>query len=117
MEDILTSIKKNIGIAPDNNYFDSELILHINSVFSILRQIGVGPLDGFMLEENKISYWSDYIADDAKKLQLVKTYISLKVKLYFDPPINSGILAAMERQTSELEWRLSVQVDPGEQHE
>lgn len=113
MDDILTSVKKSIGIAPDNYYFDPELVLHINSVFSVLRQIGVGPSDGFMLEDDKTSYWSDYISDDAKKLQLVKTYISLKVKLWFDPPINSGILSAMERQVSELEWRLSVQVDPG----
>ena len=115
MESILASIKKALGISPDDNFFDPDIILHINSVFSVLTQLGVGPEGGYMLPDDGEGYWDEYIGNDTGKLQLVKTYMALKVKTYFDPPANSSVLSAIERQLTELEWRLNAQVDPGEQ--
>ena len=115
-DSILLSIKKLLGIAESDTYFDPDIVLHINSVLSVLCQLGVGPTEGFSIVDG-YDRWEDFIADDPAKLQMVKTYVGLKVKLYFDPPINSSILAAYERQITELEWRLNVQVDPGEKDE
>lgn len=112
MDSILTSIKKLLGIAEDYTNFDTDIIIHINSVFSILTQLGVGPSVGFSIyDENNI--WSDFI-NDSTKIELVKTYIYLKVRLIFDPPQSSSVIDAMNRTISELEWRLNVAVDPGD---
>ena len=107
MESILTSIKKMLGIAEDYTHFDNDIIMHINSVFMVLTQLGVGPSEGFFIED-KSTYWTDFIPD-TNKLQAVKTYIYLKVKLVFDPSsVGSSTLASYERQIQELEWRLNV---------
>ena len=112
MESILTSIKKMLGITEEYEHFDSDLIMHINSVFMILNQIGVGPSRGFSIKgEDEI--WTDFIPDDSR-LELVKSYMHLKVKLLFDPPLGSAVIEVMNRQIQEFEWRLSVAVDPGE---
>lgn len=109
MESILTSIKKMLGIAEEYEHFDTDLIMHINSVFSILNQLGVGPPEGFMITD-KDTNWQDYIADEAK-LQLAKSYVYLKVRLLFDPPLGSAVIESMNRQISEFEWRLNAAVD------
>lgn len=107
MESILTSIKKLLGIAEEYTQFDDDIIMHINSVFMTLTQLGVGPSEGFSIEDDS-AYWSDFIPD-LNKLQAVKTYIYLKVRLVFDPTsLGSATLAAYERQIQELEWRLNV---------
>ena len=107
MESILTSIKKLLGIGEDVTDFDTDIIIHINSVFTTLTQLGVGPSTGFYIEDAS-AIWDDYI-EDAVELQAVKTYIFLKVKLVFDPAsIGSATLAAYERQINELEWRLNT---------
>lgn len=107
MESILTSIKKMLGIAEENTDFDADIIMHINSVFTTLTQLGVGPSEGFYIE-TKDDIWEDYISDYIK-LQAVKTYIYLKVRLLFDPSsLGSSTLAAYERQIQELEWRLNI---------
>lgn len=107
MESILTSIKKLLGIAEDYTQFDPDIIIHINSVFTTLTQLGVGPSTGFYIEDDS-TIWEDFIPDLAK-LQAVKTYIFLKVKLLFDPAsVGSSTLASYERQIQELEWRLNV---------
>ena len=85
--------------------------MHINSAFSSLTQLGVGPQDGFFIKD-ETDLWTDFIQDD-KRLEFVKTYIYLKVKLVFDPPLSSSVLDAMNRQINELEWRLNVAVDSG----
>ena len=110
MESILTSIKKLLGIAEDYEHFDSDIIIHINSVFSILTQIGVGSDIGFSISD-KTATWSDFISDSTN-LEMVKTYVYLKVKLLFDPPLNSSVTNSIEKTISELEWRLNVAVDP-----
>lgn len=110
-ESILTSIKKLLGIEADYKHFDADLIMHINSVFSILTQIGVGPADGFSITgANEV--WSDFIENDSKTFSLVKSYMHLKVKLLFDPPLGSAVIESINRQISEFEWRLFVAADP-----
>ena len=107
MESILTSIKKMLGIAEEYEQFDADIIMHINSVFTTLTQLGVGPSEGFYIEDD-MAIWMDFIPD-LTKLQAVKSYIYLKVKLLFDPAsLGSATLAAYERQIQELEWRLNV---------
>ena len=110
MESILTSIKKLLGVHEDNTDFDVDLIMHINSVFMVLTQLGVGPAEGFYIE-GETEEWVDFIPD-LTKLQAVKTYVFLKVKIVFDPAsLGSATLAAYERQIQELEWRLNVSVE------
>ncbi len=105
-DSVLTSIKKMLGIVEEYEHFDADLIMHINSVFSILTQLGVGPSTGFMIEDKNAS-WKDFISDEAK-LMLVKSYMHLKVKLLFDPPLSSAVLECYKTQISEYEWRLNV---------
>lgn len=109
MESILTSIKKLLGIAEEYEHFDPDLIMHINSVFSILTQLGVGPSEGFSIED-KNAVWSDFIPEKSK-IECVKSYVHHRVKLLFDPPLGSAVIDSMERTIKELEWRLMVAVD------
>lgn len=107
MESILTSIKKMLGIADNYTHFDADIIMHINSVLMTLTQIGVGPSSGFYIEDETTA-WTEFIPD-MTKLQAVKTYVYLKVRLLFDPSsLGSATLAAYERQIQELEWRLNI---------
>ena len=106
---ILTSIKKMLGVAEDYTEFDEDIITHINSVFLNLTQLGVGPEEGFMIEDDT-SVWEDFI-DDSIQLQAVKTYMYLKVKLLFDPPLSSSVTESFTRMIAELEWRLNAAVD------
>lgn len=113
-ESILLSVKKNLGgIALGNDHFDEDLITNINSALMILRQIGVGPVSGFSIEGPEET-WEDYLGSDLAKLQSVKEYIVLRVKLAFDPPSSSFVLESLRKERDELEWRLNVEVDPGE---
>lgn len=110
-ESILTSIKKLLGISEEYTQFDNDIIMHINTVFMNLTQLGVGPSVGFYIEDDNAS-WSDFVdIENNAPLQAIKTYIYLKVKLLFDPPLSSSVIEAMNRQISELEWRLNVAVD------
>lgn len=112
MESILTSIKKLLGITEEYEQFDQDIIIHINSVLSILTQLGVGPERGFSIKD-KTSVWTDFINDDLR-LTAVKSYVYLKVKLLFDPPLSSAVIDSTNRMISELEWRINVMVDPGD---
>lgn len=106
---ILTSIKKLLGVAEDYAEFDEDIMTHINSVFLNLTQLGVGPEEGFMIEDNTAE-WGDFI-NDSVQLQAVKTYVYLKVKLLFDPPLSSSVTESINRMIAELEWRLNAAVD------
>lgn len=111
MDSILSSVKQMLGIPADDTFFDQTLMLHINSVFSIIRQLGVGPSDGYVATSSNT--WSDFFGEwDDRKLQLIKTYMGMKVRQLFDPPTNGTVANALERQIAELEWRLNIQVDP-----
>ena len=109
MESILTSIKKMLGIAEEYTHFDADLIMHINSAFSILTQIGVGPTEGFSIED-KDDKWTDFI-HKTPRLEMIKSYVYQKVKLLFDPPLVSSVIEAINRQVGELEWRIQVAAD------
>lgn len=117
MESILTTIKKMLGIAEEYEHFDPEIIAHINTVFSDLREIGVGPDEGFIIED-ETSVWKDYIPiDDKLWFEGVKSYVFLRVQLLFDPPSNGSILASKERQIERLEWRLNFAAEESENSE
>jgi hypothetical protein len=113
MESILTSIKKMLGITEEYEHFDSDLIIHINSVFMILTQLGVGPPSGFSIQD-KSTTWKEFISDETK-LQLVKSYMHMKVRLIFDPPLSSAVIASMEKMIAEAEWRLNVAAETDEE--
>lgn len=110
MDSILTSIKKLLGITEEYEHFDPDIIMHINSAFMILNQLGVGPEEGFSIRD-KSSTWDEFIPEGSN-LEAVKTYVHLKVKLMFDPPLSSTVIEAIKSQINELEWRLNVSVDP-----
>lgn len=111
MESILISVKKLLGIEEAYTHFDPDIIMHINSVFMVLNQLGVGPTNGFRIEDDKDT-WSDYMSDE-DNIDAVKSYMQLKVKLLFDPPQSSAVMEAMKRMIDEFEFRLNVAVDPG----
>ena len=109
MNSILNSIKKRLGIMPEYEHFDDDIIMDINTVFTTLNQLGVGPSEGFHIE-NQDAEWTDFV-NDMSKLEFVKTYVYLKVKLLFDPPQSSFVIEAIKSQLSELEWRILTQVE------
>lgn len=108
-ESILTSIKKLLGITKEYTNFDPDIIMHINTVFMILSQLGVGPSEGFRIEDDS-STWDEYIKNE-DNLEAVKSYIHLKVKLLFDPPLSSAAMEAHKQLINELEWRLNVEAE------
>lgn len=105
-DSILISIKKLLGISKDYSVFDQDIIMHINTVFMILNQLGIGPEKGYYIETAEDT-WSEFV-DDSENLNAIKSYIYLKVKLLFDPPINGTVMESIKQQISELEWRLNV---------
>ena len=109
MDSILNSIKKLLGIPIEQDHFDTDIIIHINSVFAVLHQIGVGPSTAFRItDENDM--WQSFTGTNLN-IEDVKTYVYLRVRLLFDPPLSSSVLAAMERTVAELEWRLLIQAE------
>lgn len=111
-ESILTSIKKILGITEEYEQFDADIIMHINSVFMILQQLGVGPKEGFTITD-KSTTWGDYLLNGTQ-YESVKSYIGLKVRLLFDPPLSSTVMECMKQMISEMEWRLNVQAELSE---
>lgn len=109
MESILTSIKKLLGPSAEYEHFDPDIIMHINSALMVLTQIGVGPAEGFVIED-ETSLWTDFLPS-GKNLEAVKTYIYLKVKIVFDPPLNAAVLESYKQQIVEYESRLNSIAD------
>lgn len=106
-QSILTSTKKVLGIAEDYTVFDEDIIMHINTAFSTLTQLGVGPVEGFMIED-ATAEWDDFITDGDIQYNSVRSYVFLRVSMLFDPPQTSYLITAKEKQIEELEWRLNV---------
>lgn len=104
-DSILTSIKKLLGITEEYTHFDADIIMHINSVFMVLSQLGVGPDNGFRIEDESAT-WDQYITEN-DNLDAVKSYIHLKVKLLFDPPLSGAVMEVTKQMINELEWRLN----------
>lgn len=103
---ILDSVKKNLGINADYDVFDQDVLMHINTALSTLEQLGIGPEGGFEIEDAYAS-WDEVIGGDPR-LNSVKTYVYLRVRLLFDPPTTSYLITAMKEQIQELEWRLNA---------
>lgn len=103
---ILNTIKEMIGIEIEETAFDNDIIVHINTVFFILNQLGVGPTEPFIIRD-EYATWDNFISDSTN-LESIKTYMYLKVKLLFDPPLNSSVIESMKNAIDELEWRLNV---------
>ena len=110
MSSILNDVKHILGLLPEDSEFDQDLILLINTQFSTLTQLGVGPIHGFEIT-NKDQTWDQFVQDP--RLNSVKSFIYLQVKLQFDPPESGFATAAMERQIKELEFRINSVVDYG----
>lgn len=108
-DSILNTTKKLLGIAEENTEFDLDIILHINSVFTILTQLGVGPSKGFSILDSS-AVWSDFIPE-GEMMEAVKSYIACKVRILFDPPTSSTTMQALQNMCSEFEWRLNVLCD------
>lgn len=109
MESILTSVKEMLGDAEWDDHFDLPLIIHINSTLMILNQLGVGPAEGFRIEDAS-AVWTDFTLGKVD-IEAVKSYVYLKVKLIFDPPLSSAVISEIEKLISELEWRINVAVE------
>lgn len=105
-ESILNSVKKALGIEPDYKAFDDTIIMHINSVFGTLEQLGIGPPEGFMIEDDSAT-WEEYLGADLRT-NSVKSLMYLRVRMLFDPPQTSFLITALEKQAEEMEWRLNV---------
>lgn len=108
-DSILTSTKKVLGLEESYTAFDLDVMTHINSSFSTLAQLGVGPPGGFMIED-ATAEWATFLGSD-KLLNMVRTYVFLKVRLLFDPPSNAYVMDAFKEQIKELEWRLNVHME------
>lgn len=113
MSSILTDTKKLLGITEEYENFDLDIIAHINSVFSILCQLGVGPKAGFEITD-KENEWTEFLPEQDPRLNMVKSYMYAKVRMMFDPPQSGSLKDALESTIDELTFRLSVQVDPGD---
>lgn len=109
MDSILNTIKKLLGIDPDYDPFDTDIIVGINSALMTLTQVGVGPRKGFSIRDSTET-WEDFIGD-RNDLEAIKTYVYLKTKLIFDPPTNSFTIDAIERQAEEYLWRINVNAE------
>lgn len=107
MDSILDSVKKLLGMDSSYNHFDTDLVLHINSVLSILYQIGVGSKSFFITGSNE--KWNDFIPD-FEEIEMVKSYTALKVRMLFDPP-TGGVATAIENSIKEFETRISYAVE------
>lgn len=105
-DSILESVKKMLGPGPDQTEFDSELLMNINGVFFELQQLGIGPEEGFSVYDDS-EKWIDFTTDE-NVLNALKPYMYLKVKLIFDPPTSSSVLASFENMINRFEWRLNV---------
>lgn len=110
MESILLTVKKLLNIPEGYTQFDIDVILHINSVFTILRQLGIGPVNGFsIVDENAV--WTDFIPSTDPRYESVKSYMGAKVRLMFDPPTGSVHMECMKQLIKELEWRLNIEAE------
>lgn len=109
MDSILNSIKKMHGISSDDNNFDTDIIIHINSALMVLNQLDVGPSRGFFIRGPETK-WHDYITDDIIA-EAIKSYVYMKVKLIFDPPSSAAMIDVLKVSIKESEWRISEWVE------
>lgn len=109
-DSILNSVKKNLGYMPEYTEFDDEILMHINAAIFTLRQLGVGPSDGFTVTSAEQTY-EDFLGEGNKEIPEVRLYLFMKVRLVWDTPQSSYVAEVLKKQIEEAEWRLNVQVD------
>lgn len=112
MDSILITVKKKIGVNEEDTSFDTDIITCINTVLSILNQLGVGPEEGLTIKD-KTDTW-DELTTDPIALAMAESYIPLKVRLMFDPPSSGSVMEAIKMEIAELEWRMNAAVDSGD---
>lgn len=110
---ILASMKLMLGMEPEYNAFDTDIIIHINTILAKLTQISVGPEEGFQLdlEHPETSKWEDFLGAENPVLNMAKSYMYMQLRLMFDPPQNSFTQDALKKESEELLWRLNVEAD------
>lgn len=108
-ESILTSIKTQLSLMPEDESFDNEIVIFINAAFARLTLLGVGPIEGFSIQDDSTT-WDEFVVDITQEA-LAKTYVFLKVKIVFDPPTNSSLAKAIEEQIKEYEYLLKVEAE------
>lgn len=109
MEDsILVTIRELLIGDRGDLSFDADLVITINLAFNTLTQVGVGSEEGFKIT-GESEKWTDFVNDD--RLEMIKNYVLLKVRVLFDPPTSSFVLDAYNKQLDELLWRINVVVD------
>lgn len=112
-ESILKSVKSDLGISDSETAFDSDVLMNINAVFSVLYQIGVGDKAVSISSENEDITWSDAFADDQDLIDMIRTYTYMRSRIIFDPPSSSFVLDALTKQIQEYEWRIKEQAEGG----
>ena len=110
MDSILETTKTLSGVMEEYETFNIDLIMYINNVFLTLKQLGVGPKEGFVIRDESAT-WSEFIPDNVSLREAVKSYMGNKVRLKFDPPTSSVLLEALNRDVAESEWRFNVEVE------
>lgn len=105
-DSILTTTKKALGLAADYDAFDPEIVMFINTVFSRLDDLGVGPEGGYAIEDEN-DLWSTYLNDDPI-LNRIQSYMYLRVKMLFDPPTTSFLMNAIDAQIDKMEWLINA---------
>lgn len=111
MDSILNSVKKSLGIFPDDTNFDTDILININGAISILNQIGVELLDKSEITSEEDTY-SSFFGDNTQLNNLIRSYLYHKVRLSFDPPISASVLECLKEMVREEEWRINAHVDP-----
>ena len=111
MDVILTTTKELSGVMAEYDNFDKDLVMYINSVFLVLKQLGVGPAEGFVITLDGKETWDQFIPENKILRETVKSYMGNKVRLQFDPPTSSALLEALTRNVNEFEWRLNVEAE------
>lgn len=112
-DSILNTVKHMLGIEPEYTHFDTDIIVDINTAINVLTQIGAAPDNYYITGANET--FGDMLGDDLTQAEMVKTYLYLKTKLMFDPPLSGSVSGIIEKQIAELEWRLNVQLDHEEE--
>lgn len=110
MDSILTSTKKLSGVSESCPHFNDQIVAYINSVFFVLKQVGVGPEEGFVITDES-AIWDDFLPNDIVLREATKSYMAAKVRLQFDPPTSSAHLEALKSTIAEYEWRANVEVE------
>jgi hypothetical protein len=111
-DSVFNSVVLYLMLDPDNlpEQFRSHILDDINTQMNILHQVGVDFSNGLLEIEDSSTTWNDLMAGNAK-LNMLKTFIQIGVRLEFDPPSNSFLYDALKKHYDEVQWRITIQVE------